>query len=832
MFHVVTVDRWPPFARLAALCVAGTVALPATLHGAEAAAAADPHAILRTRCLSCHDGDAPAAGLDLAAIAGDDAARTSRRRWRHALDRVTTGEMPPADEPPLPEGERMALEAWIGSVLTPAPGEVPDPGPALVRRLSRDEYVRSIRDLFGVEFDAAAAAGIPDESQGHGFANRADVLGLSPALMEKYFLAADAVLDRIVAAAPPARPQAGAVAPRPAAGLAVQYRCAGAKADDNQIRATVQVVNHSPAAVPLADVTIRYWFTADGHGAFQKWCDYAAVDARNVRLDVRTLDRPVAGADACLEIGFAAGTLAPGGSTGVVQLRLAADDWSAFDQSDDHSFAPDVNEMADAPRITLHRQGRLVWGVEPAGEPVPRRAAAEPPTPDMVRAYERLFRERTGRATSDRDRASRIIRDVARRAWRRPVTQAEVRRLLAVYTKAVSQDAPFDVAVRQALDAVIVSPHFLFRIERDEPGTDGATYRRVDDHELAVRLSSFLWSSMPDDTLFALAERGRLSAPGELARQARRMLADPRAAALTDAFGGPWLQLGKLDTARPTPEFFPEFTPTLRRAMRGEVVAFFDHLRREDRSLLDLVDANYTFVNDDLARHYGLPPVSGAEMRKVSLRPADHRGGVLGMAAVLASTSHTFRTSPTLRGKYVLEVLLGDPPPPPPPDAGVLEDDPRAAPPATFRESLVRHARDAACAGCHARIDPLGFGLENYDAIGRWRDAAGLDAAGRLPGGRGFTGPDELKTLLLERKSRFLTSASAQMLAFALGRPLEECDEPALAEIAAAVERDDGRFSSLVVAVVESFPFQHRRNRATEPATESPAARDTEEPTP
>jgi hypothetical protein len=259
--------------------------------------------------------------------------------------------------------------------------------------------------------------------------------------------------------------------------------------------------------------------------------------------------------------------------------------------------------------------------------------------------------------------------------------------------------------------------------------------------------------------------------------------------------------------------------------MRNEATAFLDNLRTEDRSLLDLLDADYTFVNEDLARHYGLSGVKGRDLRKVRLAPADHRGGVLGMAAVLAATSHTFRTSPTLRGKYVLEVLLGDPPPPPPANAGVLADDPSAAPPATFRESLARHARDPSCAVCHARIDPLGFGLEHYDGIGRWRgEQAGIDASGQLPGGATFSGPAELKALLLTRKSRFLRHASAQMLAFALGRPLEECDEPALDEIAAAVERDGGRFSTLVAAVAESFPFRHRRNRvaagAEEPDTE------------
>jgi hypothetical protein len=312
------------------------------------------------------------------------------------------------------------------------------------------------------------------------------------------------------------------------------------------------------------------------------------------------------------------------------------------------------------------------------------------------------------------------------------------------------------------------------------------------------------------------------------------MLADPRAAALTSAFGAAWLQFGKLATARPTPEFFPDFTPELRRAMLTEATMFFDNLRTEDRSLLELVDADYTFVDEQLARLYGLPGVSGAAFRRVPLRPDDHRGGVLGMGAVLAATSHTFRTSPTLRGKYVLDVLLGEPPPPPPANASVLAGERQGAPAATFRESLARHSRDPACAACHSRIDPLGFGLEAYDGIGRWRDTAanGIDASGQLPGGAAFTGPEQLKAALGTRQSQILRNASAQMLSFALGRAIDECDEVAIDAIARAVTEDDGRFSTLVLEVARSFPFQHRRNVPAHDPPDQPKAGPPEEPIP
>lgn len=801
---------------------------------AEPATAADagpaaPPAAFADRCLECHDSGDPAAGLDLTPLASGAG---SRRTWRRIRDRVAEGEMPPPEVPPLAAAEREAVLAWIDRRLAATDPGPRDPGPPLVRRLSREEYRRTLRDLVGLEFDVTAAVGVPDDSQGHGFANRAEVLGLSPALMEKYFTAAEQTLDRALAAAPLASPPERTKLPAPASGLVVQYRCSGAKPDDNQIRATLQLVNRGQAPLSLAELVIRYWFTAEGAEEFQQWCDYAAVDQRNVTLSVRKLDAAVAGADHVVEVGFKQGTLQPGDSTGDIQVRIAAADWSGFDQSDDHSFDAAATTLTETGRITVTRQGKTVWGAEPQGPPRPRGPATPPPGPDAVRAWQRLMVARPGPALPAAAAARQVIEAFARRAWRRPVTATELQRLVDLWKRADAEGAGFEAAVRPALMAVLVSPHFLLRVERDMPATTGRPSRRVDDEELAVRLSYFIWSSMPDDELLELARRRRLSAPGELDRQVRRMLADPKADGLTVSFGAAWLQLGKLATARPTPEFFPAFTPDLREAMLTEATMFFDNLRTEDRSLLELLDADYTFVNDDLARHYGLEGVSGSEFRRVQLRPEHHRGGVLGMGAVLTATSHTFRTSPTLRGKYVLDVLLGEPPPPPPANAGVLVGERQDTPTASFRESLRRHSGDPACAACHARIDPLGFGLEAYDGIGRWRDttAAGIDASGRLPGGITFTGPEELKAALSARKSQFLRNASAQMLSFALGRAVEECDEPALDEIARAVEADEGRFSTLVLEVVRSFPFQHRRNvaatgEAVRPAAPSPPER-------
>jgi len=774
--------------------------------------------------------------VNFAAVTDGRAADYSRRLWRKALAQIEAGEMPPADAKPLPEADRVTLVRWLKAMEAQAASPIRDPGPALTRRLSRPEYNRTIRDLLNIEFEAGEVVGLPDESQGHGFSNQIGVLDLAPALMEKYFAAADIALERALGPVGAKEPQR-AVAPKPPSveeprppepklvgkgPLRVQYKCAGAKAADNQLRPHVQIMNDSREVVPLRELTLRYWFTADGAMEFQHWCDYAKVDAKNVTRSVKNLEKPVRDADSYLEVGFAGATLEAGSGSGEIQLRLAKHDWMPFDQANDYSFDAGRTAFADTARITLYRNGKLIWGTEPTGVPADPKAVPDPPIPTIVAPMKKTSRDallftKPGDGVTPRQAAGKNIEAFAQRAWRRPVRKAEIDALLAVYDRAVGKGADFTEAVRPALKAVLVSPYFLFRVER-RPEHDNSPYHKVSDHELAVRLSYFLWSSLPDAELAKLADEHKLSDPTELERQTRRMLADPKARAITENFGIPWLQLGSLSIARPTAEFYPGYTPSLKEAMYRETVLFFDALRQEDRSLMELLDADYTYVNEELARHYGLPGVTGPEMRRVTLRPEDHRGGVLGMGSVLTLTSHTYRTSPTLRGKYVLEVILGTPPPPPPANAGVLKDEVKGKPPKTFRESIARHASVAACAACHGKIDPLGFGLENYDGVGRWRPSnADLDTSGELPGGEKFAGPAQLKSILLKRDDQFRRNLAEQMLAYALGRPVEECDESAVAEVQTALQQDKMRFSALVVAVVKSFPFQHRRQEGTNP---------------
>jgi hypothetical protein len=402
------------------------------------------------------------------------------------------------------------------------------------------------------------------------------------------------------------------------------------------------------------------------------------------------------------------------------------------------------------------------------------------------------------------------------RAFRRPARPGEIDRLLALFERSRKKGAPFEDALKTALKAVLVSPHFLYRVELDREGSEPYP---VGDYELATRLSYFLWSSMPDDALFARAAEGKLHDPKALEAEVRRMIADPKFAAMAEGFAGQWLGTDSLPTqAQPDPRRFAAYTPSLRDAMMREVSEFFLHLVREDRSLLEMLDCDYAWVNEELAKHYGIPGVEGKEFRKVKL-PDRTRGGVLGMAGVLTLTSYPQRTSPVLRGKWVLEEVFGTPAPPPPMNVGLLPPDDSPKDGLSFRQRLEAHRKKPECAACHNRLDPIGFGLENFDPIGRWRtEIAGkpVDSKGVLSGDRTFDGPVELKKILLERKDEFVRHATEKMLSYALGRGIEHYDPPAIKSVSRAVVQADHRATSMILEVATSYPFRYRRNNPME----------------
>jgi hypothetical protein len=610
----------------------------------------DVRPLLATFCVKCHGEKTRRGGVDLTILA-EKPGLAQRKLWRRVMEQVRSGEMPPARQPQPNPAQRDLLANWLRRALDTVDCGDPsrrDPGPALVRRLTQTEYDRTIRDLVGIDFHSPEAVGLPDDRAGSGFDNLASRLSLSAAQMEKYFVASDKILERILG-------------------------------------------------------------RIDGKPSGDSFNRHQAEQARKALLFVSPSDK------------------------------------------------------------------------------ITRREAAR-----------------------------QIVARFARRAYRRPVQDREIDRLLGLYDSSSKKGGTHENAVRLMLKGVLVSPHFLLRVEQDRGPPGPSTPYPVSDHELAVRLSYFLWSTMPDEALSKLADEKKLSAPDVLQQQVKRMLADHKARALTDNFGVPWLQLRKILEARPSQEFFPTFTHGLRYAMWDEATTFFDKLRQENRSVLELLDSDYTWVNEELAKHYGLTSVKGPEIRRVTLKPADRRGGLLGMAGILTMTSHTSRTSPTLRGKWVLDVIFGTPPPPPPPDAGMLkEEKEKGKTPRTFRELMAAHATQPSCAGCHKKMDPLGYALDNFDGIGRWRDRDGarpLDTSGVLPTGERFTGPGELKQIILKRKDAFVRNLAEQMLVYALGRELQEQDECTIREVAAALSKGEYRFAALVQAIVQSHPFRYRRN--------------------
>jgi len=421
-----------------------------------------------------------------------------------------------------------------------------------------------------------------------------------------------------------------------------------------------------------------------------------------------------------------------------------------------------------------------------------------------------LITARPGNGVSPREAARHTIRDFTTRAWRRPVTDDEVDRLLKLFDQAYERGDGYEGALKLAFKGALVSPHFIFLAE-PEPA-DAGVYE-LGDYPLASRLSYFLWGTMPDEELFTLAEMGELHKPEELKRQVHRMLRDAKANGLGEIFATQWLSITGLgETVKPDANIFPEFNDDLAKSMRAEAVHFFNQLIREDRSLLELLDADYTYVDEGLAKHYGIEGVTGDDMQKVVFEDPN-RGGVLSMAAILTTTSHATRTSPVLRGKWVLEQILGDRVPPPPPDAGTLSEEHEGEEPKTLRARLELHREKAECASCHDRMDPIGFGLQNFDAVGRWRnDHNGLpiDSSGVLPSGEEFSGPKELKAILLARKDAFARNLSRKMLGYALGRSLNRYDQCVIDDSLKALSENEYRPTALITEIVLSYPFRHR----------------------
>ena len=778
-------------------------------------------------CISCHGNETQKHDLNLESFTSSDTLIADRERWDEVVVKLRDREMPPADEPQPAEHQRQAVAEWIARELaridrlTP-----PNPGRVTARRLNRAEYNNTVRDLLGV--DMHPADDFPQDDSGYGFDNIADVLSLPPVLMEKY-LSAGERLARVALFGPPA------MAP-----TLVRLRSDGRRAGDARtVPAEYDVTGlslpnafHSPYRVP---VTAEYIIKVSLGGVrpahsepvtFALWVDEREVAARAF--------------DAETAASFADDRQDFGGQVLEFRVPLTAGE---------HSLAVAI------PRIYEGLPLRYS-GLNPSRRPdPPAKEFSAPPgaTPERIAQMRKRFDEKAdeieklplnGVRVSAVDVggpyaqvtepspastssiytcghrggghqpwcAARIMTDLARRAFRRPVAASEVAKYTALVRRAQQDESSFEEGLAVGIQALLVSPDFLFRIERNRAGLRAASAQPITQHELATRLSYFLWASMPDETLRRVADNGTLRAPGVLAAQVRRMLRDPRATALADQFAGQWLQFRALESVTRNRDRFPDFEDYLRRSMRRETEMFVNHVVREDRSILDFLEARYSFMNERLARHYGIAGVSGPEFRRVDLSGTP-RAGVLTQGSVLTVSSYATRTSPVLRGKWILENLLDSAPPPPPADVPNLEESTIGAT-MSMRQQLEAHRKNPTCASCHRRMDPLGFGLENFDAVGAWRTVDGnfpVDATGRLPGGDLFNGPEELRVVLSGERDVFARCLTTKLLTYALGRGLERYDSRTVKEIAGRLPASQYKFSALVLEIVNSLPFQSRQ---------------------
>ena len=730
------------------------LALPLAAQTDSFAASVKP--FLKNYCATCHASKVRQANLDLEVYLDEKRALGEHELWERVIRKVRAGEMPPKALPqPKPELKEAALHWFEERIAHHDRAKKIDPGRVTARRLNRAEYNNTVRDLTGI--DLRLADEFPVDDSGYGFDNNGDVLTLSPVLMEKYLSAADRIVRAILPRDLPKRitmdryePEKAGKPEKPAIALLDE-----AFAVRHSFPAEAEYEIRANLKLRQGPATAPYRLTVLVDGQPLKQFDLeAGITVRH--FDARAT---IAGGLHEVALGFAAENGATGNS----------------------EFYFDNLEI---------------------------RGPYNPKPPAPGEAYKRLF----VCAEQSTACAGQVLAGFARRAWRRPVTAEETKRLSAFYEMARAQGDSFDRAVGFALKAVLVSPHFLFRIEKHPNPTDAAVAVNVTDVELASRLSYFVWSSMPDEALLSLAERNELRKPGVLAAQVKRMLADPRSAAFAENFAGQWLEVRNVDSLRPDPKTFPTFDRALREAIYRETILFFEAMLKEDRSILDFIDGKFTFVNDRLAKHYGIPNIKGKDFQRVEL-DGTQRSGVLTHASVLAVTSYPTRTSPVQRGLWVLENFLGTPPPPPPPNVPQLNEQ-AIGKQMSLREQLEKHRADPSCAVCHDRMDALGFGLENYDAVGQWRTEDGsfpVDTKGTLPGGRSFVTSAELKQILRDDAPTFAHALAEKMTTYALGRGVEPYDKPALRKLVRDMAASQYRISSMIMGIVESPAFQMRR---------------------
>ena len=745
-------------------------------------------ALLNTYCVGCHDDEMKKGGLDLESISQEDLSRHADA-WERVVRKLRARQMPPAGKKRPDERVYEATVAELVSELDRAAAKHPDPGRTeTFRRLNRAEYRNSIRDLLSLDIDAAAL--LPKDDVSQGFDN-VTVGNLSPSLLDRYITAAQKI-SRLAVGAPQRMPSGDTIRIRP--DLTQEEHVEG-----------LPVGTRGGALLP-------YTFPRDGE------YDIQIRLARDRNEEIEGLHEPHE-----LELlldreRMKLFTVAPPPGhkdyetvDGQLKARIPV---TAGPHELGVTFLKNPSELLETKRqpynahYNMHRHPRLTPAIYQVSINGPYESRGSGDTPSRRRVFVCL-----PTAPDEEESCSeRILSNLMRRAYRRPLTTTDLKGPMEFCRNARAKEG-FEAGIESALSAVLVSPQFLFRIEQDPAGAAPNTVYHISDLALASRLSFFLWSSIPDDELRETASRGELHKPRVLEKQVRRMLADSRSQNLVSNFAEQWLYLRNLESLTPDLRLFPDFDDNLRQAFRQETEMFLETVLRDDRSVLDLLQANYTFLNERLAKHYAIPHVYGSRFRRVALESENHRGGLLRQGSILAVTSYATRTSPVIRGKWILENILGTPPPPPLPNVPALKDNTLSAA-LSVRQRLAEHRANAACAGCHSLMDPVGFSLENFDAIGRWRtheEGQPIDASGGLPDGSTFSGVSGLEDGLQNRPELFVGTLTEKLLTFALGRGVETFDAPAVRKIVREARAEDFRFSSIILGIVNSTPFQMRR---------------------
>jgi hypothetical protein len=793
-------QRSPVLATLFALQIA--VLWPGSATAQQAHPASGPlpqnvQTLINDYCLDCHNSSDLTAGIDLESINNQSLAE-DLQTWEKVVKKLRSGQMPPSDvDRPQASTTRNVLRSLEVSLDKYAANH-PQPGRTeTLRRLTRTEYQNAIADLLSLHIDASSL--LPADEVSHGFDN-ITVGELSPTLVNRYISAAQQI-SRLAVGRALKSPGGKTVRIRPdvtqeehVEGLPIGTR-GGAMIrytfpQDGEYEIRIRLTRDRNEHVEGLGESHELELLLDG----QQMKSFAVKPPRGKAKPTDEWGKPThENVDRHLRARIAV-------AAGPHQIGVA--------------FLKNPSSLLETKRQPLNvhfnmyrhpRIGPAVYQVSITGPFQPSGVGETP-------SRRRIFSCRPATEQDEESCAKQILSTILRRACRQPIGEPDLVKPMALYHEARAQGGDFEDGIELALSAVLVNPKFLFRVERDPPGVAAGTVYRISDLELASRLSFFLWSSIPDDELLELAERGKLSQPAVLEQQTRRMLADERSRALVTNFASQWLYLRNLDSITPDARLYPDFDDNLRQAFRRETELCFQSIMREDRSVVDLLKADYTYLNERLAKHYGIPHVYGSRFRRVSLDQNSHRGGLLRQGSILTVTSYATRTSPVIRGKWILENILGTPPPPPPPNVPALQDNTVSAK-LPVRERLAQHRADPACASCHNLIDPAGFALENFDAVGRWRELDGgrpVDAAGGLPDGREFTGVAGLEQGLLDRPELFVGTMTEKLLTYAIGRGHEPFDGAAVRKIVGSAKADDYRFSELILGIVNSTPFQMR----------------------